>query len=48
MHKDVVLSRRRFLQISGAGILGMGFLRSGGNIFLTPEIRRFLENILPL
>ena len=37
MHKDAVFSRRRFLQISGAGILGMEFLRSGGHIFLTPD-----------
>ena len=39
MHKDAVFSRRRFLQISGAGILGMEFLRSDGNIFLAPESR---------
>jgi carbonic anhydrase len=39
MHTDAVFSRRRFLQISGAGMLGMEFLRSGGNIFMTPEIR---------
>jgi carbonic anhydrase len=39
MHKDAVLSRRRFLQISGAGILGMAFLRSGGTLFLPPDIR---------
>ena len=39
MHTEAVFSRRRFLHISGAGILGMEFLRSGGKIFLTPEIR---------
>ena len=39
MHTDWVFSRRRFLQISGAGLLGMEFLRSGGHIFLTPAIR---------
>ena len=39
MQKDAVFLRRRFLQISGAGILGMALLRSGGNIFLTPDIR---------
>jgi carbonic anhydrase len=39
MLKDAVFSRRRFLQISGAGILGIEFLRSSGSIFLPPEIR---------
>jgi carbonic anhydrase len=38
MNKDAVFLRRRFLQISGAGMLGMALLRSGGNIFLTPEL----------
>jgi hypothetical protein len=39
LNTDSIFSRRRFLQISGAGILGMELLRSGGNMFLTPEIR---------
>jgi carbonic anhydrase len=39
MHTGAVLSRRRFLQISGAGILGMAYLRSGGPLFLPPDIQ---------
>jgi carbonic anhydrase len=39
MHTEAVFSRRRFLRISGAGLLGVGLLRSGGTIFLPPDIR---------
>ena len=47
MHKDAVFSRRRFLQISGAGILGMEFLRAGGNIFLTPAHKSGRSHLTP-
>ena len=33
MNNDSALSRRRFIQVSGAGVLGMEFLKSGGNLF---------------
>ena len=39
MHTDAVFLRRRFLQISGAGLLGMACLRSAGTLFLPPDIR---------
>lgn len=32
-------SRRKFIQITGAGVLGMEFLKPGRNLFVTPEAR---------
>lgn len=37
MNNDSALSRRRFIQVSGAGVLGLEFLKSGGGLFITPE-----------
>lgn len=37
MNNDFAFSRRRFIQVSGAGLVGMEFLKSGGGLFHTPE-----------
>jgi len=37
MNNDSALSRRRFIQVSGAGLMGLEFLKSGGGLFYTPE-----------
>ncbi|MFI5322288.1 MAG: carbonic anhydrase [Thermodesulfobacteriota bacterium] len=39
MNEDTGFSRRRFMQISGTGLLGLEFLRSGGNTFRIPQAR---------
>lgn len=39
MNNDSALSRRRFIQVSGAGVLGLEFLRSGGVPFITSEAK---------
>ena len=39
MNNDSALSRRRFIQVSGAGLMGLEFLKSGRNLFVAPEAR---------
>ncbi len=39
MNNDSAFSRRRFIQVTGAGVLGIEFLKSGRNLFDAPEAR---------
>ena len=39
MNNDSALSRRRFIQVSGAGLMGLEFLKSGGGLLSTPDAR---------
>jgi carbonic anhydrase len=39
MSENTGYSRRRFMQVAGAGVLGMEFLKSGKTLFIAPQAR---------